>query len=184
MKIFLSLAIAMLFDAAPSGSDDPLAAVTSDPIDIELKEAPVDDVYTLMSDIAGVTFELEPCGDQTLSLKLERAPVPVVLRVMATRLGRSYVRDGDRIVVRCEASAEPEIDATLRDFPAGAAIDLIAAQAGVTVSHRACEGVRLDLEAHRVPVSAVLWAVAAQLDATLAREDGTWILTCAPATTR
>ncbi|MCH9680127.1 MAG: hypothetical protein K0V04_01735 [Deltaproteobacteria bacterium] len=179
MKTILT-AVALFAFAAPGTSDDPLAALPTTPIDIEVRDAPADDIYALMAEVTGTTFDVEPCRPQTLSLKLEAAPPAVLLRVMGSRLGRSYSWTADHLVVHCEPETEPEpeLDISIDDAPADRALQLIADIAEQPLQIEGCTDERVDLTATHVPAGAALEAMFVQLGATVQYIDGVAHVRC------
>ncbi len=179
MKSLLSIA-ALLTLAAPQTSEDPLARLPTAPIDIELKDAPADEVYALLSDITETTFEIEPCEAPTLTLALRGVPVPVLMRLMASRLGRSYAWRGDHLAVVCEQqpAPEPELDFVLSDVPAATALEVVADVTGQPIEVHGCADHRVDLEAKRVPAATAFDAMVVQLGARRWDEDGVAHVAC------
>lgn len=75
------------------------------PLDLELKQADVVNIYRLLSDVAEKKFELDPCVHGAVDLNLKNAPVTLVLEALASKLHVTYDDDGTVIHVLCAPPA-------------------------------------------------------------------------------
>lgn len=98
----LVLSTALFASGCTHSDPNIFESLPTDPIDLEVKEAPAKDLYLLMEDITGRHFELEACENRTASLSLESVTPEVALRELALQLEARYSEDGDTVLVSCQ----------------------------------------------------------------------------------
>lgn len=132
----LPIAVLAIMCAATSGRaapelPPPWAAKT---LTLELKQADVANIYHALSTLAGAPVRVDSCvKKKKIDLKLENAPLSVVLDVLALKLGVLHVVEGDVLVARCDgAGALPVIELAPAP-PAQALSDEQALQTRVTL---------------------------------------------------
>lgn len=155
---------------------DPLAGLDGEPIDLELKGAPVSDVFLLLGDIAHVEWELSACVSGELTMKLRSVTVRTVSQAIADSLGLSFsAGDDGRIVVDCAATGgeDQRLDFQAADLPLEDALSVLGDAGGLSIRTDSCDGLRVDLRVAHASPRTVLSEVVAQARATLeTRPDG------------
>lgn len=172
VRILLTAALG-LSTTAPS---DPLAGVTAPPIDIEIQQAPIADVYLLMGEIIGEPIALDPCVGGTLDLLLYNVAPHTLLLELAAALDLEYRRsDAGVLTVGCaDRGDDSAIDVELRDVTAAQAVAAVSPGASV----RGCGDRRVDLEVRNASRAAVLGALATELGGGVTREGGAVVVRC------
>lgn len=176
IRILLTSAFALFSPQVTT--TDPLAGLVEQPIDIELRGAPIGDVFLLVQDVAQVDIDLDPCVGGTIDLALERVTVRTLMEALAAALDLEYgVGVGGSIAVGC-ASTDAEdraLTIELRDVPIEQVVAIVMPGAGVS----GCEGRRVDLEVRNAAPAALMSGLASELHARLTIDDGRVHLSCA-----
>lgn len=168
--LFASFAFAVTADtarAAPPGLD-------TRPVDLELREADVGNVFRLLAEVGKRDVVLDPCVVGTVDLKLHNAPVPLVFDVLATKLGLRYEQREGVIVVHCgsdrsaarpavEASQDPRLErrvsVDLKEIAVQAILTEVAKSAGVKLVVEGDLSDKVSLTLANAKLSTVLAAV-------------------------
>lgn len=163
--------------ATQGAATDPLAGLIEQPIDIELREAPIRDVFALVQDVAQVEIELDICVEGTVDLALERVTMRTLMEALATALDLEYrVGAGGAIAVGCAKQDTDDLPLTieLRDVAIEQVVAIV--MPGARVS--GCDGRHIDLDVRNASRSAVMSGLAGQLHAKLSVHDGAMHLDC------
>jgi hypothetical protein len=168
-----ALALAALFAFGPS-TDEARAAPEdgrAQPVDLELKAAPVGEVLKLLGEIGKREIVADPCVRGAVDLKLKNVPIALVYDALAAKLGLVYDDDGRAIHVHCASAGAPaaailatRVSLAEDAAPLPAALDHLAATArldGVDYRAKARPGISVKLEGVRLAT-----ALAALADAT------------------
>lgn len=156
---------------------DPLDGLIEQPIDVELRGAPIADVFALVQDIAQVDIDLDPCVTGTVDLALERVTVRTMMQALASALDLEYGTGvGGSIAVGCRntETAAPTLTIEVRDASIEAVVAIV--MPGARVS--GCGGRRIDLEVRNASPAALMSGLASELRAELVVEDGRVHLRC------
>jgi len=96
--LFLSLVC-----ASAAGAVVPLPPGTADrKVTLELKEANVQNLYRMLADLSGRRIGVDTClAHSTVSLKVQNAPISVVLELLGSKLGVAYGIEDGRLTARC-----------------------------------------------------------------------------------
>ena len=170
-KLAITLALFTLSPAAVAAPvGDALDGLGDDRIDLELKEAPVADVLSLLGTIAQVDVVADACVEGSLTLALRAVTVRTVLETVGDALSLTYRRAEDgALTVGCreDERTRPErrLDLELVDAPLGDVLGMLAQVGGTPLTAHGCDDVRVDVAAHNAPVDAVLHQIAAQAEA-------------------
>jgi len=175
--ILRALVTTMLaFAVAPAGAD-PLEGLPERPIDIELRGAPIQDVFLLVEDIAAVDIALDACVRGTVDLQLERVTLRTLMEALATALTLEY-RPGEHgaIVVGCAAHevGEASISVELHDATIEEIVGVVMPDTAVV----GCDGRRIDIEVRNASPAAIMSSIAGELPATLQLHEGRMQLRC------
>ncbi len=86
------------------------------PLDLELKEADIKNVFALLAEVSGRKVVLDPCVHGTVDVRLKNTPLPLVYDALAMKLHLVYADDASGTInVGCAAAvaqpkaAEPRI---------------------------------------------------------------------------
>lgn len=132
----LPIAVLAMMCAATSGYaapelPPPWGAKT---LTLDLKQASVANIYQALSEIAGAPVRVDTCvKKKKVDLKLENAPISVVLDVLALKLGVLHVVEDDVLVARCGGAGVLPITELAPPAPAQAMSDEQALQLRVTL---------------------------------------------------
>lgn len=158
-------------------SADPLRGLPERPIDIELRGAPIQDVFMLIEDIAEVDIALAPCVGGTVDLQLERVTLRTLMEALATALALEY-RQGEQgaIVVGCASgeASTASLTVELHDATVAEIVDAVMPEADVI----GCDGRRMDLEVRNASPAAIMSSVAGELSAALELQGSRLQLRC------
>lgn len=174
------LAMTFWLSTAPV-SVDPLEDLVPDPIDIELKEAPILDVLSLVGDISGIEVVPDACVQGTVTFKLQGASVRSLLETLGRILLLEYRRDADgALLVGCQRSGGETIalDFEVVDVSVEHVVKILAKTSGQTLETRGCEGQSVDLKVENGSVESVLSMLATRLGATIESHDDGLVLAC------
>lgn len=174
------LAMTLWLSAAPPSSD-PLDGLMPKPIDIELADAPIEDVLMLVGDIAGISVELDPCVSGTATLQLKSVTLRTLLETLANTLDLEYRRDAnDGLLVGCREreAKSAAIDLEVVDASVADVVALLAEASGRSLKARGCDDKRIDLAVEHAGIDAVLSMLSTELNATLVREGTDVTLGC------
>lgn len=172
-RVLLTTVVVTSTATAPS---DPLAGVTAPPIDIELQQAPIGDVFLLMGEIIGEPIALDACVGGAIDLILFNVEPRTLLLELAAALELEYRRsDAGVLTVGCtDPGEDAAIDVELRDVTAAQAVAAVSPDAQV----EGCSGQRVDLEVRNASRAAVLGALATELGGVVTREGGAVVVRC------
>jgi type II secretory pathway component HofQ len=138
----LFTATLLVCGATAASSDTALGAprgLPEQPLDLELRDAEIGNVYRVLGEVAHRDVVLDPCVSGKVDLKLKNVPVPVVFDILATQLRLHYEERGGVIIVKCgsdAASVDPRLDARVSivevDAPTAEALNRLAAKLKLT----------------------------------------------------
>lgn len=180
--VLLSSLLAPVASAQPPS--DPLASLRDERIDLEVKDAPVADLLTLLGDIGQARFEVSACVSGVVSLELQSVTARTVLLTIGDSLGLAYSAGKDgAVVVDCVPALDEEarIDFEASDLPLADVLSMLGEAGGTSIESESCEGLRVDLRVERASPQTVLREVVSQAGATLGgrAEDG-FVVRCEP----
>jgi hypothetical protein len=89
------------------------AKIPDTPLDLELNEADVKEVFQLLGDVSGRPLALDPCVSGKVDLKLQNAPLPLVFDLLASKLDLRYEDHDGSTTVRCGRAAPTAAEAAL-----------------------------------------------------------------------
>ena len=173
LTLFTLLSVAL----SPTTSEDPLASLPDERIDLELKDAPIGDVMMLVESISGDTIELDACVEGTLSLQLSAVTLRSFLEVVGDTLSLTYSRSDDgALQVGC-AEKGPDrrntrVDISVVATPMTNVLDVLSQATDMPIAASGCDDVLVDINASNAPASAVLYTIASQAAAKVELEDG------------
>lgn len=162
-----------LFLFAPSptvdntSTSDPLANLPTEHISIELKDAPVDDVFRLVGDIAAAPVVVDSCVEGTLDLKLNNVSLRMLLEAMAQQLTLDYSTTPEgELHVSCGARDEgTTVTMNVRGLAIEEVVTSILSSTNTTARVQGCGGRLVDLEVQHAPVAAIIAGIAADIGA-------------------
>lgn len=160
-----ALALLVVFaTGAPSPAEAAPQGLTTRPLDLDLSNASVSNVFNLLSEVTGRTIAVDPCVQGSVDLRLQNTPTPLVFDALAMKLSLVYVDEGDRIFVRCRTGAEePEARRLSLDERATALHDIVSKVAVSArldgVDYRATRNPRVTLALDGVRLSTALAAL-------------------------
>lgn len=138
LSTFIALAsLALATDAAAAPAGIPERAV-----DLDLKEADIGNVFSLLGHISGRTIMLDPCVvGSKVDLRLKNTPLPIVFDALALKLQLVYEDDGAAVNVRCagtNAAPPPRVSLEAENAPLADVATRLAADARLAgVDYRA-----------------------------------------------
>lgn len=179
-RTILIAALALLSPVAHA-APDPLSRLEETRIDIELKEAPVQDVLTLMGDIIGEPLTVDACVGGTLDLALRNATIRMTLEAIAAKLDLVYGVDAaGSLTVGCAEHVEQAapVSLSMRGVTVPVLFEALAGATHRTASVQGCSDRRVDVEFHNAPMSAVIQGLAAELGAAAQWDGDVLRVTC------
>ncbi len=161
---FASLALAAALSvapfAAPSSAEAAPAGLSERPMDIEVKQADVKAVFSLLAEIGGRKVQLDPCVRGTVDLRLHNTPVPMVFDAMAAKLHLVYEDQGSEILVRCAGDAGADerlstrVTVSVKEADLRAVLDVLAAAGKLDgVDYRSSKRPKVTVTVENVRVS-------------------------------
>lgn len=172
--ILLATLSALMNAGAPAPNVDPLDALITDPIDLEVQDAPIGDVILLIGSIADTSVDLDPCVSGTVSMKIERVTLRTLLETFAESYALEYDRSASgalRVGCHPRPGASTRVDFRAVDAPLREVLEALSAVSGTPVLASGCEGVAVDIAVSNAPLRPVVFEVAAQAGAAVV-EDG------------
>jgi len=142
--------------AAPQG-------VSERAIDLDLKDADVENVFALLSDVGGRPVVLDPCVHGAVDIKLTNTPVPMVFDALAAKLGLVYEEDAGDVLVRCGADARlsSRVSVEARDGELRATLEKLVAEAKLDgIDYRASVQPKVTVSLEHVRLSTAMAALA------------------------
>jgi hypothetical protein len=147
-------------NAAPTGLTDRL-------IDIDLRSAAVENVFTMLGKVGGRPMTLDPCVRGTVDLRLQNMPVSLVLDALAQKLDLSYEDEGDSVRVVCKEDAGTKarlgarVSVTETNSPLPKVLDHVATAAQLEgVDYRASARPNVSMTLNGVRLSTAVTALA------------------------
>lgn len=179
-------ALSTLAFAADTASAAP-TGLNPRPVDLELREADVGNLFRLLADVGQANVVLDPCVKGKVDLKLKNVPVPIVFDALATQLGLHYETRQGTIFVACGKSApgdgatskppaDPRLERRLslqvRDADLGAILAQVSKGSGLEVGTTPEGTKKLSLALENARVSTILAALSDATGLDVALEDG------------
>jgi type II secretory pathway component HofQ len=163
---FLAATFSILAVDAASAAPPGLPAK---PLDLELKQVEVENVFRLLAQVSQRSVVLDPCVKGKVDLKLKNTPIPLVYDALALKMRLRYEERDGAIVVGCLGAAEAPADARLekrisveqRGASARAVLEVVAKAAGLAgLDFRAKEEPKVTLLLENTRLVTVLAAIA------------------------
>jgi hypothetical protein len=170
LALVIAAAVAVLALPVDTANAAP-PSLPSRPLDIEMRQVPIGDVFHLLAEVSKRPVVLDPCVKGAVDLNLKNAPVPVVFDVLALKLRLRYVERDGAILVSCLGPNEPalgpdpqlekRVSVAVSAAPARAVLAQVAEAAGLAgVDYRAAEEPRVTITLENVRLGTLLGAVA------------------------
>lgn len=141
------------------------------PLDLELKQVEVGNVFRLLAEVSQRNVVLDPCVKGKVDLKLKNTPLPLVYDALALKLRLRYSERDGAVVVGClgagedAAAPDPRLDRRVsveqRGASARSALEVVARAAGLSgLDFRAKDEPKVTLLLENARLSTVLAAIA------------------------
>ncbi|MBX3230795.1 MAG: hypothetical protein KIT84_01150 [Labilithrix sp.] len=156
MRLTTLVSVAAVVLATALGSDA-AAAPASLPdraIDIDLKQANIRTVLTMLGKVASREVVVDDCVQGTVDLRLKNTPLPLVLDALATKLHLGYEDDGATLQVHCVGGESPDatrVSLSVHDGTLADAAESLAKSAHLDgVDYRATQRPKVNVTLERV----------------------------------
>lgn len=119
MKRFLAPLLLAFFAATTLDAQAAPEGIPDRPMDIELRDAEIGNVFRLLAEVAKRNVILDPCVQGKVDIKLTNTPLPMVFDAFAKKMSLVYEDDGQILYVRCSADPrlDTRVDLSVKDMP-------------------------------------------------------------------
>ena len=167
------LALALFLGLAGSSSAQ---AQTDRPLDIEVKEADVKMIFSLLAEVRGAPIQLDPCVQGKVDLKLKNTPVSMVLTALGSKLHLTYEERANELYVSCAKDggvAPPArklaVGVTNASLPV--LLEMLAKENALALDYRATKKPSVTLTVENASIGAILGVLADESELSIALKN-------------
>lgn len=174
MKIrFIALAVFL----GLAGATGAQAQTQDPPLDIEVKEVDVRNIFSLLAEVRGAPIQVDPCVQAKIDLKLKNTPISMVLTALGSKLHLVYEERGSELHVACArdgGAPAPAHKISMAEASAALPVVLekLAKENALAVDYRATKKPAVTLTVENASLGAVLGVLADESELSIAVKNG------------